>query len=199
LAAAIGAVVGAVAGVVGYVGYHALMGEPITWGGVAGAASGGAVSGAIFGAVVGAGTGDPSALAVIGIGALSGGAGGLTNSVVSQAIDRGQIDCGQLVVDTGIGIVIGGATAGLAKVSLTPRPGPTSTPATSQALTPRAPATAAATAEAEAAGSNVAAPRPPVPTQAIQAQKPELPSKERPAALCPVAVWKPMRLPEDIP
>ena len=61
------------------------------------------MSAAIFGAVVGAGTGDPSALAVIGIGALSGGAGELTNSVVSQAIDRGQIDCGQLVVDTGIG------------------------------------------------------------------------------------------------
>jgi len=75
---------------------------------------GGAVSAAIFGVIVGAGTGDPSALVVVGGGALigagSGAAGGFTSSVVSQAIDYGRIDWGQVAVDTGTGAVIGGVT-----------------------------------------------------------------------------------------
>jgi hypothetical protein len=115
-AAGIGAVIGAVVGTVGYLGFNAITGRPITWGGVAGAAAGGAVAGGIAGGFVGAATGDPSALAVVGGGALigagSGAAGGFTSSVVSQGIDQGRIDWGQVAVDTGTGAVIGGVTGG---------------------------------------------------------------------------------------
>jgi hypothetical protein len=130
LSAGIGAVIGAGVGVVGYVGYNALTSRPITWGGVAGVASGGAVAGGIADGFVGAATGDPSALVVVGggvlIGAGSGAAGGFTSSVVSQGIDRGRIDWGQVAVDTGTGAVIGGVTGGVlggGRVVLRPRPG----------------------------------------------------------------------------
>jgi len=129
-AAGIGAGIGAVVGTVGYLGFNAITGRPITWGGVAGAAAGGAVAGGIAGGFVGAATGDPSALVVIGggvlIGAGSGAAGGFTSSVVSQGIDQGRIDWGQVAVDTGTGAVIGGVTGGAlggGKVLLRPRPG----------------------------------------------------------------------------
>jgi RHS repeat-associated protein len=136
LSAAIGAAIGTAIGVGVYVGYNAITGRPITWGGVAGAAAGGAVAGGIAGGFVGAATGDPSALTVIGggvlIGAGSGAAGGFTSSVVSQGIDQGRIDWGQVAVDTGTGAVIGGVTGGVlggGKVLLRPRPGVGSTSA----------------------------------------------------------------------
>jgi RHS repeat-associated protein len=117
LSAAAGAVIGAGVGVVGYVGFNLITGRPITWGGVAGAAAGGAVAGGIAGGLAGAVTGDPSALAVIGggvlLGAGSGAAGGFTSSVVSQGIDQGQINWGQVWVDTGTGAAIGGVTGGV--------------------------------------------------------------------------------------
>ena len=88
------------------------------------------MAGVIAGGFVGTATGDPSALVVIGggvlLGAASGAAGGFTSSVVSQGIDQGQIDWGQVAVDTGTGAVIGGVTGGVgggAKVLLRPRPG----------------------------------------------------------------------------
>jgi hypothetical protein len=128
--AGIGAVIGAVVGTVGYLGFNAITGRPITWGGVAGAAAGGAVAGGIAGGFVGAATGDPSALVVIGggvlIGAGSGAAGGLVSSIVSQGIDHGRIDWEVVAVDTAIGGAIGGVLGGVGggiKVWLRPRPG----------------------------------------------------------------------------
>jgi hypothetical protein len=127
--AGIGAVIGAGIGVVTYVGISVLRGQPITLGGLAGAAAGGAIAGGIAGGLIGAGTGDPSALAVIAsgvlVGGVSGAAGGFTDSVVSQAIDQGQINWNQVAVDTGVAGAIGAATGGLfgcGKVLLRPRP-----------------------------------------------------------------------------
>jgi len=126
--AGIGAVIGAGVGVVTYVGISVLRGRPITLGGLAGAAAGGAVAGGIAGGLIGAGTGDPSALGVIVsgvlVGGVSGAAGGFTDSVVSQAIDQGQINWNQVGVDTAVGGAVGatlGLLFGCGKVLLRPR------------------------------------------------------------------------------
>jgi predicted nucleotidyltransferase len=126
----IGAAIGAVVLTVGYIGYNAITGRPITWGGVVGAAAGGAVGGAVAGGFVGAATGDASALAVIGggvlVGAGSGAAGGFVNSIVSQGIDQGRIDWPHVALDTGTGPVLGAALGGVGggiKVWLRPGPG----------------------------------------------------------------------------
>jgi len=112
----IGGAIGAGIGVGVYFVSSAITGSEITAGGVLGAASGGFVAGAIAGAL----TGDVSALAVVGIGALSGGAGAFTNSAIQQGTDSliqtGSIDISlsQLGRDTMYGAIggVGGAAAG---------------------------------------------------------------------------------------
>jgi RHS repeat-associated protein len=160
--AAKGAVIGAVVGTVGYLGFHAITGRPITWGGVVGAATGGAVAGGLAGGLMGAATGDPSALVVIGggllLGAGSGAVGGLVSSVLAQGIDRGQIDWVQVGVETGIGAVLGLGLGGVGSgIRVWQRPGGAS------ARTP-APAASPPTTRAAAAETETAAARPPTAT-----------------------------------
>lgn len=140
----VGALIGTVVSVGIYVGTQVIKGRPITWGGLAGAAIGGAASGAVAGALVGALAGDPSGIGVIGwgvIGGVSGAAGGFTESIVTQAIDQGQINWNQVGVDTAVGGAVGatlGLLFGCGKVLLRPRqpvrpPGrPTTEPPASQ-------------------------------------------------------------------
>ncbi|WP_035081231.1 putative Ig domain-containing protein, partial [Aphanizomenon flos-aquae] len=91
-----GAAIGAGVSLVGYGAAQWATGQPVTPGGLAGAA----VSGAIQGGIVGA-TGGTSLLVGAGIGA---GASAIGN-IVEQAIDKGEIDWGDVGVNAALGAI----------------------------------------------------------------------------------------------